>query len=173
MENGTFGSHERLRHPISFASNGGQECIDSLGQVTSRGVDFDIKTCLKAEMTPCTKIPYWDQWEGWSDCNSDLKKIRTRQCQNGNDLADCLGLGLGQEEDTCPEIPLSSLVHTGWTTWEMWTNCPVTCGNAPRFRRRSCSQLQMTKEKDACIPGIIERQESPCEMVLCPGENVK
>ena len=30
------------------------------------------------------------------------------------------------------------IILEGWSQWESWTSCPVTCGFAKRTRRRFC-----------------------------------
>jgi len=82
---------------------------------------------------------------------------------------------LGEETwNDCPNL----CQHIGWTEWEDWGPCSVTCGKGTRIRSRQCNGVG----KDEMIPSVIkkfcpkgskngrEKEEERCDMGSCEGK---
>ncbi|XP_074133316.1 properdin isoform X1 [Sminthopsis crassicaudata] len=114
--------------------------------------------------------PRWSPWSAWSPCSvscAEGSQLRHQRClgQGGP----CSGKGQPgslrwelqacQDRECCPEAG-------GWSDWEPWTPCSVTCAKGLRSRRRACNQ-PVPKCGGSCSGG--ETETEPCDtQALCP-----
>ena len=60
-----------------------------------------------------------------------------------------------------------TIVNGGWTSWEGWTSCSVSCGSGQRRRLRSCSDPSPANGGNTC--GRVNAQYQSCNQQRCPG----
>ena len=60
-----------------------------------------------------------------------------------------------------------TIVNGGWTSWEGWTSCSVSCGSGHRRRLRSCSDPAPANGGNTC--GGVNAQYQSCYQQRCPG----
>ncbi|XP_019617100.1 PREDICTED: SCO-spondin-like [Branchiostoma belcheri] len=127
-----FGSQARNRSCDNPPpQHGGDNCT---------GSSVEVQTC---EETPCAVDGNWSVWSSWSTCDVSCGvgyKTRNRSCNNPAPLyggADCNGTS--NDIQLCDSLPLCK-VDGGWSQWEAWSNCTVTCAGGTRTRSRTCDQ---------------------------------
>jgi len=145
---------------------------------------------------------FWAEWGPWGDCKGEChergKMYKKRKCiiqktdvpEEGQivdcrdrekcreliDIANKDKLMKGEETWThCPNL----CQQLGWTQWEDWGPCSVTCGKGIRIRARQCNGIG----KDEMIPSMIkkfcpkgsdsngrEKEEETCDLGSCDGK---
>ena len=62
----------------------------------------------------------------------------------------------------------SSIVSDGWTQWDQWSPCRVTCGVGQSARKRTCrdDNRQDIPEREKTCKGI-QREQRPCDSGSC------
>ncbi|XP_060572734.1 ectin-like [Ruditapes philippinarum] len=97
----------------------------------------DNKVC---ELYLCPIHGGWGQWQEWGSCSVTCDmgmKSRSRDCSNPppSRFGDhCFGHN--QESQLCmPKI----CSNGGWSAWETWGSCSVTCGSGIKSRFRACA----------------------------------
>ena len=116
------------------------------------GEDRETKECKDRS------CPEWTPWGEWSGCSVTCgrgQRDRVRTCGPGSRYV-----------DTCPgdsiEVELCEPgVCYGWSQWQEWSACSVTCGAGRRNRNRKCNAL--TREN--CVGPDTEDEEcdsGPC-----------
>ena len=58
----------------------------------------------------------------------------------------------------------------GWTTWENWAYCSLTCGSGTQSRARACSSPTPNNGGDDCIGDSTETKA--CSVTDCPGKHI-
>ncbi|XP_062621236.1 A disintegrin and metalloproteinase with thrombospondin motifs adt-1-like isoform X2 [Saccostrea cucullata] len=84
----------------------------------------------------------WSVWLSWSPCSSSCGtgglRTRARTCNNpapSNSGKNCSGNVY--EMQVCPTV--NCPVNGGWSSWDAWGTCDVTCGRGIQIRTRNCS----------------------------------
>ena len=63
-----------------------------------------------------------------------------------------------------------NIVHGGWSSWESWERCSLTCGGGSQSRVRSCTNPPPQWDGNGCH-GHSSMNQS-CNTNHCPGESV-
>ncbi|XP_061187118.1 coadhesin-like [Saccostrea echinata] len=104
----------------------------------------------------------WASWSAWGHCTVTCDtgtKQRHRTCTNpapSGSGSPCHGFHEERtlcHHDHCP-------IDGGWSNWEAWTTCSVTCGTGIEIRRRHCSN-PVPKYGGSQCPGN-ETESSTC-----------
>ncbi|KAL5005950.1 hypothetical protein ScPMuIL_017108 [Solemya velum] len=138
-------------------ANGGADCND---------VSYKTEECVE---DPCPVDGNWTDWTTGScsvTCGSGVR-TNTRTCTNPEpqyDGADCDGDS--EETEECEEGPCPG--DGGWTDWESWDDCSVTCGVGVENFGRSCTNPPPTHGGLECV-GDDNKTES-CDRGNCPGD---
>ncbi len=161
-----------MRFVESDAEHGGEPCKDASGkEVTmAQGLVEEERPCVPdKDVVQCPAVksqPFMTPWTDWSDCEAQCggkgKMKRSRQCVNQAQwkAEGCKGK-LVQEEicaNACPK--------TGWTEWDAWSPCEVTCGRGQSARRRTCRDDNRTDIKHKTCKGI-QRETKKCDAGSC------
>lgn len=143
-------------------STKGQRCV---------GQDSQIQGC---EISPCPVNGGWGDWSFWTTCTSkcvsedgviDSVRRRYRKCDSpapergGNP---CVGLSTQVENCAKPFCP----VDGGWSEWDEWSQCSVTCGNGYNKRLRTCTNPYPKYGGIACEGNEVEVKV--CHVGKCP-----
>ncbi|XP_078573393.1 von Willebrand factor D and EGF domain-containing protein-like [Branchiostoma floridae x Branchiostoma japonicum] len=139
-------------------ANGGADC-DGLAQET-QACDTGVSCLVIVDGG-------WSDWSPWSACSRTCgvgEQTRDRTCTNpepANGGADCDGLA--QETQAC-DTGVSCPVDGGWTEWNPWSACSVTCGVGEQTRDRTCTNPEpanggadcdgLAQETQACDTGV-------------------
>ncbi|XP_060593449.1 neurogenic locus notch homolog protein 3-like [Ruditapes philippinarum] len=133
---------------------GGQMCL---------GNSTDNKVC---ELDLCPIHGGWGQWQEWGSCSVTCDmgmKSRSRDCSNPppSRFGDhCFGHN--QESQLClPKI----CSNGGWTAWESWRSCSVTCGSGIKSRFRACTNPKPSPYGQFCQGNNIEIDS--CSQITC------
>ncbi|KAL4230423.1 Scavenger receptor Cys-rich [Mactra antiquata] len=81
---------------------------------------------------------YWLEWSNWSICSETCGNgtvIRTRACNRTEGGLPCTGDS--SETQYCQKDPCP--INGGWSSWNNWAGCAVTCGIGLETRGRFCS----------------------------------
>ncbi|XP_078680902.1 cartilage intermediate layer protein 2-like [Branchiostoma floridae x Branchiostoma belcheri] len=111
-------------------ANGGADCD---------GLDQETQECDTG--VPCPVDGGWSDWSLWSDCSVTCEsgtQTRDRTCTNpvpANGGADCDGPA--QETQVC-DTGVPCPVDGGWSDWNLWSDCSVTCESGTQTRDRTC-----------------------------------
>ncbi|XP_051950791.1 properdin-like isoform X1 [Xyrauchen texanus] len=125
------------------------------GYIAADGV---CKSCRRAA---------WTEWSSWGKCSvpcTEGVRQRHRMCYGIGSCSDPEKLGSLQtepcmEKECCP-------VDGGWTEWDNWQPCSVTCENGIKKRQRTCSNPP--PHCGGSCSGEAE-ETAPCETeVVCP-----
>ena len=65
-------------------------------------------------------------------------------------------------------ITLHIAVHGGWSDYEEWSDCSVTCGEGKKTRTRTCTKPAPLHGGDNCKGDALDTQ--PCKENPCPGK---
>ncbi|XP_053387921.1 neurogenic locus notch homolog protein 1-like [Mercenaria mercenaria] len=133
---------------------GGQNCI---------GNSTDVKVCM---LELCPVHGGWSLWAEWGKCSVTCDmglQSRSRDCSNPvpNRFGDhCFG----QNRDTRLCMPMACS-NGGWSDWELWSTCSVTCGGGVQSRYRSCTNPRPSPYGKYC-QGTHSQTES-CAGINC------
>ncbi|XP_060608164.1 thrombospondin type-1 domain-containing protein 7B-like [Ruditapes philippinarum] len=111
----------------------------------------------------------WSLWSQWSSCDVTCgigSILRRRSCTNPspkNGGLDCPGNGTEMKACKLKLCP----VHGGWTSWETWGKCSVSCGVGMRNRRRLCTNPRPERFGNHCFGDSTEYEL--CYNRLCAG----
>ena len=102
--------------------------------------------------------PEWTPWSHWSECSVTCgrgQRDRVRSCGPGSRYLDtCPGDSI--EVETCEPGTCY-----GWSGWEEWSPCSVSCGAGSRNRKRKCNALT----RDNCVGP--DTEEEQCDAGAC------
>ncbi|XP_052814162.1 ectin-like [Mya arenaria] len=104
----------------------------------------------------------WADWSSWTQCDVTCEhgtQLRTRTCTNPapkNGGADCVG----SANQTIVCVRKLCPVHGGWSVWDSWGSCSVSCDAGLATRRRNCSNPKPERFGDHCFG-------DPFESMIC------
>ncbi|XP_052232909.1 thrombospondin-2-like [Dreissena polymorpha] len=139
-ENGTTTRSRTCTNPPP--SNGGLNC---------GGPAVDSQLCTNQL---CPVHGNWSGWSTWSTCTETCDigiKTRMRTCNNPK--PDRFGdncFGDATQFILCLNDPCSYR-NGGWSSWNPWLSCSVTCGMGMRIRNRTCSNPIPSAYGKACV----------------------
>ncbi|XP_019643716.1 PREDICTED: coadhesin-like [Branchiostoma belcheri] len=113
----------------------------------------------------------WTIWGAWTGCSVTCgvgTETRDRTCTNPapeNGGAECDGAA--QETRSC-DTGLSCPVNGGWSDWDQWSNCSVTCGVGTETRDRTCTNPAPENGGVDC-DGSAQETRSCDTGLSCPG----
>ncbi|XP_012999764.1 properdin isoform X2 [Cavia porcellus] len=116
------------------------------------------------------RSPRWSPWSSWAPCSvscSEGSQLRHRRCIGwGGQCSENKAPGTlewqlqaCEEQQCCPEMG-------GWSNWEPWGPCTVTCSKGTRIRRRVCNN-PAPKCGGHC-PGVAQESEACDTQQVCP-----
>ncbi|XP_053390870.1 coadhesin-like, partial [Mercenaria mercenaria] len=137
-DNGTQVRTRTCTHPAP--ANGGDDC-----------------TGPSAETIQCTRdlCPVhggWTTWSGWGSCSSTCDigiQRRDRSCSNPYPSRfgeHCFGES--RDDRVCLQSPCA---NGGWTNWDSWSTCSLTCGGGIQSRSRTCTNPRPSVLGQNCI----------------------
>ncbi|XP_052814163.1 thrombospondin-2-like [Mya arenaria] len=109
----------------------------------------------------------WADWSSWTQCDVTCehgRQLRTRTCTNPEPRdggADCVGSAHETKvcvRELCP-------VHGGWSIWNSWGSCSVSCDAGLATRRRTCNNPKPARFGDHCYGNPSESRicmQRPC-----------
>ncbi|XP_063401136.1 netrin receptor UNC5A-like [Mytilus trossulus] len=88
----------------------------------------------------------WSTWNTWDACTSTCGTGQHRRRRYCNNPTPANGGSKCQGEDYEYRLCSPSLcpVDTGWSSWDSWGVCNVTCGTGQQSRRRYCNNSNST-----------------------------
>ncbi|XP_062577895.1 SCO-spondin-like [Saccostrea cucullata] len=150
------GSQTRSRQCTNPApANGGTNC---------GGSNQETKDC---QVTHCPVNGGWSGWGRWGRCSTTCgagAQIRTRHCNHPRPAyggKTCTGSN--HESRSCSQVPCP--VNGGWTSWESWSTCSVSCGAGIESRVRSCTHPAPSHGGKPCTGDLKETQT--CVLAPC------
>ncbi|XP_060604031.1 thrombospondin-1-like [Ruditapes philippinarum] len=123
---------------------------------------------------PCTRplCPVHGGWAGWSSwescpvtCDIGIQK-RHRTCTNPSPLRHgnhCFGESM--DVKLCKQKPCDDS-NGGWSVWNKWNSCSVSCGRGVRIRSRSCTNPKPGIHGRSCVGDPV--QQDTCNNTDCP-----
>ncbi|KAH9508045.1 Hemicentin-1 [Bulinus truncatus] len=145
--NGVRNRHRKCNYPPP--AYGGEPCA---------GEGHAIQDC---NTRPCPVDGGWGEWTNYSDCSSSCgsgTSKRTRQCDSPVSLhggKDCVGPDINSKKCEIVKCP----VDGGWSLWNAWTWCTVTCGRGVRERSRTCESPKPQHGGKDCEGLVVEQDE--------------
>jgi len=163
------------------------KCKDHKGRKfnSRRGKEEMEMTCPQVDWCKVGE-PMWSAWTEWAQCHGECggmgKRNRTRECViEGGEAEDpnaCRKfIKAAQMSSSKAEIDFAPCPNhcplVGWSQWEEWTRCPVTCGGAQQYRLRRClggiksEVVSDFVKKEFCNGLLREKQKRKCDMGPC------
>ncbi|XP_045179716.2 coadhesin-like isoform X2 [Mercenaria mercenaria] len=150
------GKYTRIRTCTDPApANQGLDC---------EGNATDTKPCVKPL---CPVHGEWSDWSNWGSCpitcGIGIQK-RFRNCSNPYPLRygeHCFGNTIDMRiciRKTCDDA--------GWTHWDSWSTCSLTCGGGMQSRSRTCTKPRPSVFGHNCIGN--PRETQICNSKRCP-----
>ncbi|XP_052812379.1 thrombospondin-2-like [Mya arenaria] len=109
----------------------------------------------------------WADWSSWGQCDVTCEngtQLRTRTCTNPepkNGGTDCVGSENEKKvcvRELCP-------VDGGWSVWNRWSACSVSCDAGLATRQRNCNNPKPDRCGDHCFGDPFEARicmQRPC-----------
>ncbi|XP_036918278.1 properdin [Sturnira hondurensis] len=123
-----------------------------------------------SKLCQACRPPQWSVWSSWTACSvtcTEGSQLRHRRCIGwGGQCPEKVQPGtLEWQLQTCEDKPCCPEMG-GWSDWEAWAPCSVTCAKGTRTRRRTCNQP--TPKCGGHCPGEAQESEA-CDMKqICP-----
>uniref|UniRef100_A0A8C6R5U3 Complement factor properdin n=1 Tax=Nannospalax galili TaxID=1026970 RepID=A0A8C6R5U3_NANGA len=116
------------------------------------------------------RSPQWSLWSSWAPCSvtcSEGSQLRHRRCVGrGGQCSEKVAPGtLEWQLQACEDQPCCPEVG-GWSEWEPWGPCSVTCSKGTRTRQRLCDH-PVPKCGGRC-PGEAQQSEACNINQVCP-----
>lgn len=123
-----------------------------------------------SKLCQACRLPRWSQWSAWAPCSvtcTEGSQLRHRRCiGHGGQCAEKVEPGtLEWQLQACKDQPCCPEMG-GWSNWEPWTPCSVTCSKGTRTRQRACNQ-PAPKCGGHC-PGTPQESEACDTEQVCP-----
>lgn len=106
----------------------------------------------------------WTSWGLWSACSKTCnggQRTRLRMCSGGNDCK-----GNSSQSQQCSNNECVIPVNGGWSAWEGWSRCSLTCGGGFQTRMRTCTNPPPSSGGAMCSG--TSSQSQPCNTNHCP-----
>jgi hemicentin len=121
------------------------------------------QTTVQLYQNNTTLQDVWSLWSEWGPCSQTCQQglqQRTRFCLT----TECTGNDF--EEQTCQAVSQCA-VDGGWSEWEVWQQCSVSCGNGTQLRTRHCNNPVPSGGGLEC-QGLNTEQQQCNPIVDCP-----
>ncbi|XP_032282494.1 properdin isoform X2 [Phoca vitulina] len=123
-----------------------------------------------SKLCQACRPPQWSPWSAWAPCSvtcTEGSQLRHRRCRgHGGQCAEKVEPGTPEwqlqaceDQPCCPEMG-------GWSDWEPWMPCSVTCSKGTRTRQRTCNQP--TPKCGGHCPGKPQESEACDTQQVCP-----
>ncbi|XP_060553951.1 A disintegrin and metalloproteinase with thrombospondin motifs adt-1-like [Ruditapes philippinarum] len=135
-------------------AHGGQDCI---------GNKTEAKGCQKQL---CPVHGNWSVWSQWGTCSVTCDigvQTRRRTCTNPSPQRfgdHCFGVNM--DIQLCRPLACND---GGWTNWEHWGSCSVTCGDGFHTRSRSCTNPKPSVIGQYCVGKSFDVEQ--CSNAVC------
>ncbi|KAL9971012.1 hypothetical protein ACROYT_G023488 [Oculina patagonica] len=134
----------------------------------------DKKESRLCRSEPCPIDGKYNDWSPWSPCSVTCgigMKNRTRACRSpepqfGGKSCEEQALGSSMEATQCYLTPCP--VNGGYTEWNGWTACSVSCGKGIKKRQRFCTNPEPAYGGVACGHLGSGEEVVQCYDVNCP-----
>lgn len=140
-------------------SDGGLDCV---GNAT------ETQVC---QNDPCPVHGKWSLWSSWGSCSVTCDvgmQRRDRSCSNPYpSLNGDHCFGESRDDRLCMPGACSD---GGWSDWESWQSCSVSCGVGFTARERTCSNPRPSLLGRSCDGSAY--QVAPCNQGNCPAVQV-
>ncbi|KAK7094973.1 hypothetical protein V1264_006443 [Littorina saxatilis] len=135
--------------------NGGRDCM---------GERRESATC---QIVPCPEEGQWGNWQRWTPCSVSCgagERRRQRLCDNPPpQLGGRPCEGDAVQFDLCNDGPCP--IDGGFSQWEPWGPCSLSCGVGYRQRERQCNNPRPQYGGLSCLGSGVEQQ--PCRNQEC------
>ncbi|CAH3038827.1 unnamed protein product [Porites evermanni] len=141
---------------------GGSDC-------SKLGPDISIRECNNQD---CPVNGGYSNWNSWSDCSVSCgggRKARSRSCNNPapqHGGKDCSSLGPSFQTIACNTMGCP--VDGGYSNWNSWSDCSVSCGGGRKARSRSCNNPAPQHGGKDCSSLGPSFQTIACNTMGCP-----
>ena len=155
-----IGSYSRTRSCSNpYPTSGGQDCVGEARETSSCSIS-----------TGCPVDGGWSDWTGWLECSASCgggTRGRTRTCTNPlpqNGGSECSGDAI--VEESCNTL-LPCPIDGGWSSWQSWGECSMSCGTGVQIRQRVCNNPAPEHGGADCPDSSTDSQS--CLVGSCPG----
>jgi len=154
-----------------------RNCTNPLPQYGGKDCSLDGPEIITQACNPqsCPVNGGYSPWSDWTQCTVTCgggESLRSRQCTNPAPEfggKDCSSLGSSSETVKCKSDPCP--VNGGYSPWQEWSPCSVTCGSGEQNRMRICNNPAPSNGGGDCMAiGLGQPTEfKACYLEVCPG----
>nr|XP_058946642.1 uncharacterized protein LOC131774603 [Pocillopora verrucosa] len=151
-----------------------RNCTNPAPQYGGKDCSVDGPEIMTQPCNPqkCPVDGAYSPWSDWTPCTVTCgggESLRSRQCSNPSPEfggRDCSSLGSSTETIKCKIDPCP--VNGGYSPWEQWTACSVTCGNGQQSRIRTCNNPEPSYGGADCAAIGEPTETKQCYIQVCP-----